>query len=104
MSSSPGSPLEEYKIACEFMRSYGALRFLRLTILFGATGGLIGALLSDTVQGDPVNLQMLKFAGLGLTIAFAVMDHAASAGFRRVRDRANILAETLQFQGFPVAP
>jgi hypothetical protein len=40
---SAGEPLDEYKIICEFLRSYATLRFLRFTVLLGATGGLIGA-------------------------------------------------------------
>lgn len=94
--------LDEFKIACEFMRSFAALRFLRLTILFGATGGLIGAMMSDKVQADPKLLILLRTAGLGVTIAFGAMDFASSAAMRRVRDRANELAAALEFQAFPV--
>lgn len=99
---SAGNQLDEFKIACEFIRSLAALRFLRLTILFGATGGLIGVTLSEKVQADPVLVLMLKVAGLGVTAAFGVMDYASSATLRRLRDRANELAATLQFQAFPV--
>ena len=97
-----GNALDEFKIACEFIRSLAALRFLRLTILFGATGGLIGAMMSDKVQADPKLLLLLRTAGLGVTIAFAAMDYTSSAALRRVRDRANELAAVLQFQTFPV--
>ena len=99
---SAGNALDEFKIACEFMRSLAALRFLRLTILFGATGGLIGAMMSDKVQADPKLLLLLRTAGLGVTIAFSMMDYTSSTALRRVRDRANELAATLQFQPFPV--
>jgi len=99
---SAANQLDEFKIACEFIRSLAALRFLRLTILFGATGGLIGAMLTDKVQADPKILLLLKIAGLGVTVAFGVMDWASSESIRRVRDRANALAEALLFQAFPV--
>ena len=99
---SAGNQLDEFKIACEFIRSLAALRFLRLTILFGANGGLIGVMMSDKAQADPKLLLLLKIAGLGVTIAFGVMDYASSAALRRLRDRANELAATLQFQAFPV--
>ena len=98
-----GHSLDEFKIACEFMRSLAALRFLRLTILFGATGGLIGAMMTDKVQADPKILLLLKVAGLGVTVAFAVMDYASSSTLRHIRERANTLASALQFQTFPVA-
>ena len=91
-----GNALDEFKIACEFIRSLAALRFLRLTILFGATGGLIGAMMSDKVQADPKLLLLLRTAGLGVTIAFGMMDYTSSAALRRVRDRANELAASLQ--------
>jgi hypothetical protein len=94
--------LDEFKITCEFIRSFAALRFLRLTILFGATGGLIGSMMSDKIQADPKLLLLLRTAGLGVTIAFGLMDYASSTALRRVRDRANELAVILQFQTFPV--
>jgi hypothetical protein len=96
-----GNPLDEYKIACEFLRGYATLRFLRFTVLLGASGGLIGAILSQQVQGDPRHVLLLKVGGLGLTVAFAVMDYSASASWHRLRDRANVLAAALQFQPFP---
>jgi len=96
-----GSPLDEYKVACEFMRSYATLRFLRFTVLLGASGGLIGTLLSDKVQHDPTNILLLKVGGLGLTLAFGVMDYSASASWHRLRSRAYALAGALQFQPFP---
>lgn len=94
--------LDEFKIACDFIRSFAALRFLRLTILFGATGGLIGSMMSDKIQAEPKLLLLLRIAGLGVTIAFGMMDYASSVALRRVRDRANELAAILQFQAFPV--
>jgi hypothetical protein len=93
-----GEPLDEYKIACEFLRSYATLRFLRFTVLLGATGGLVGTILSET---DPMHILVLKLAGLGLALAFGVMDYSASVAWHRLRKRASELASTLQFQPFP---
>lgn len=95
---SAGAPLDEYKIACEFLRSYATLRFLRFTVLLGATGGLIGTILGET---DPRHILVLKLAGLALTVAFGVMDYSASVAWYRLRKRASVLAVTLQFQPFP---
>ena len=92
-----GSPLDEYKIACEFLRSYATLRFLRFTVLLGATGGLIGTITGET---DPTHIRVLKLAGLGLTLAFSVMDYSASQAWHRLRARANVLATTLRYQPF----
>jgi hypothetical protein len=93
-----GEPLDEYKIACEFLRSYATLRFLRFTVLLGATGGLIGTI---TSEADPMHILVLKLGGLGLTLAFGVMDYSASQAWHRLRKRASALALTLQFQPFP---
>jgi hypothetical protein len=60
------------------MRSYATLRFLRLTILLGVAGGLVGAILCEKVQHDPMSLVVLKIGGLAVTAASGVMDHAAS--------------------------
>jgi hypothetical protein len=98
---SAGHPLDEYKIVCEFLRSHAAMRFLRFTVLLGATGGLIGALLSERVSQIPLNGLVLKIGGLGLTVAFAVMEYSASETWHRLRERANELAVTLQFKPFP---
>jgi hypothetical protein len=98
-----GSPIDEYRIACEFLRSYATLRFLRFTVLLGATGGLVGTILSDKVDHLPHAMMLLKLGGLGLTLAFAVMDYSASESWRRLRDRANTLAADLGFETFPVS-
>jgi heme-degrading monooxygenase HmoA len=92
-----GEPLDEYKIACEFLRSYATLRFLRFTVLLGATGGLIGTIVSET---DPTHILVLKLGGLGLTLAFGIMDYSASVAWHRLRSRANALAASMQFQPF----
>ena len=98
---SAGHPLDEYKIVCEFMRGHAALRFLRFTVLLGATGGLVGVILSEKVQGQPTAVLLLKLGGLGLTLAFGVMEYSSSANWHRLRERANALAAILQFQPFP---
>jgi hypothetical protein len=94
---SAGEPLDEYKITCEFLRSYATLRFLRFTVLLGATGGLVGTIESET---DPVHILVLKLAGLGLTLAFGMMDYSASVAWHRMRKRASVLAQALQFEPF----
>jgi hypothetical protein len=96
-----GSPLEEYKIVCEFLRSHAALRFLRFTVLLGATGGLVTALLSERLQALPLNGIVLKIGGLGLTVAFTIMEYSSSMTWHKLRERANELAMTLQFKPFP---
>jgi hypothetical protein len=48
-----GTPLDEYKITREFLRSYATPRFLRLTVLMGASGGLIAAIVVG--ETDPTH-------------------------------------------------
>jgi hypothetical protein len=36
-----GAPLDAHGIACEALRSCATLRFLRFTVLPGATGGVV---------------------------------------------------------------
>ena len=43
---SAGSPADEYKSVCEFMRMYATLRFYRLALLLGTTGSIVTALSS----------------------------------------------------------
>ena len=98
---SAGNPLDEYKVVCEFLRSHATLRFLRFTVLLGATGGLISVLLAERAHQIPLQGLVLKIGGLGLTLAFGAMEYSSSVTWHRLRERANALAMTLQFQPFP---
>ena len=96
-----GNALDEYKVVCEFLRGHATLRFLRFTVLLGASGGLVTALMSERITAVPLNGLVLKICGLGLTVAFGVMEYASSVTWHRLRERANALAVILQFQPFP---
>jgi hypothetical protein len=100
----PGSSLQEYKIICEFMRLYATLRFYQLTLLLGTSGAIITALLTSvTIRVAPQNAMFLKFAGLVVAFTLTVMEFRASSYWHRMRDRANVLCETLGYQGFPTS-
>lgn len=100
----PGSSLQEYKIICEFMRLYATLRFYQLALLLGTSGAIITALLTSvTVRVAPQNAVFLKFAGLVVSLALTVMEFRASSYWHRMRDRANVLCDTLGYQPFAVS-
>ena len=95
-------PLEEYKILCEMMRSYAMLRFYQMASLLGTAGGIVTGIASDNVRRSAQLVVLLKLGGLLISLVFTVMDYRASAYWHGLRDRANLLATELGFQGFPV--
>jgi hypothetical protein len=100
----PGSSLQEYKSICEFMRLYATLRFYQLALLLGTSGAIVTALLtSSTIHVLPKTGIILKLAGLSVAAALTVMEFRASSYWHRMRDRANVLCETLGYQGFAVS-
>jgi hypothetical protein len=100
----PGTALQEYKTICEFMRLYATLRFYQLALLLGTTGAIITALISSkTVHATPEAAIVLKLGGIAVAAALAVMEFRASSYWHRMRDRANTLCETLNYQPFPVS-
>jgi hypothetical protein len=100
----PGSSLQEYKIICEFLRLYATLRFYQLALLLGTTGAIVTALLtSTTIQASPSLATVLKIGGTAIAAAFTVMEFRASSYWHRMRERANVLCEALDYQPFPVS-
>ena len=100
----PGSSLQEYKSICEFMRLYATLRFYQLALLLGTSGAIITALLTSvTIRVYPQTGTFMKVAGLLVAAALTVMEFRASSYWHRMRDRANVLCETLGYQGFSVS-
>jgi hypothetical protein len=97
----PGSSLQEYKTICEFMRLYATLRFYQLALLLGTSGAIVTALLtSATIHALPKSGTILKLAGLAVAAALTVMEFRASSYWHRMRDRANVLCQTLGYQEF----
>lgn len=100
----PGTALQEYKTICEFMRLYATLRFYQLALLLGTAGAIVTALISSrTIHAIPAVMIVLKLSGLAVALALTVMEFRASSYWHRMRDRANVLCETLNYQPFPVS-
>ena len=100
----PGTALQEYKTICEFMRLYATLRFYQLALLLGTTGAIITALISSrTILATPGAAIMLKLGGVAVALALTVMEFRASSYWHRMRDRANVLCETLGYEPFAVS-
>ncbi|HEX9275592.1 MAG TPA: hypothetical protein VGA51_04235 [Casimicrobiaceae bacterium] len=100
----PGTALQEYKTICEFMRLYATLRFYQLALLLGTTGAIVTALISSrTILATPGAAIMLKLGGVAVALALTVMEFRASSYWHRMRERANVLSEALDYQPFPVS-
>jgi hypothetical protein len=100
----PGTALQEYKTICEFMRLYATLRFYQLALLLGTTGAIVTALISSrTILATPGAAIMLKLGGFAVALALTVMEFRASSYWHRMRDRANVLCETLGYEPFTVS-
>lgn len=93
-----GNPVDEYKTVCEFMRLYATLRFYRLALLLGTTGSIVTALASTLVRAHFARVEMLKFGGLAISLAFLVMEFRATSQWVLLRTRCNELAQLLRFQ------
>lgn len=98
-----GTPADEFKSVCEFMRLYATLRFYQLALLLGTTGSIITALSSNAVQTSFARAEFLKTGGLIVSLAFLVMEFRASSYWHRLRKRGNELATALHFEPFPTA-
>ena len=98
-----GSPAEEYKSVCEFMRLYATLRFYQLALLLGTTGSLVTALASAAVRSGFARPDLLRAGGLLVSLAFMVMEFRASSYWHGMRRRGNELAASLGYQPFPVS-
>jgi hypothetical protein len=100
----PGTALQEYKTICEFLRLYATLRFYQLALLLGTTGAIVTALLtSTTIRASPALTTILKVGGVAVAAALTVMEFRASSYWHRMRDRANVLCEALDYQPFPIS-
>jgi len=100
----PGTALQEYKTICEFLRLYATLRFYQLALLLGTTGAIVTALLtSTTIRASPALMTILKVGGVAVAAALTVMEFRASSYWHRMRDRANVLCEALDYQPFPIS-
>ncbi len=95
-----GNAGEEYRSVCEFMRLYATLRVYQLALLLGTTGSIVTALVSGWSRIDLLRSELLRGGGLVVTLALLVMELRATAHWQRLRQRANALAATLQFQPF----
>lgn len=98
-----GSPSDEYKSVCEFMRQYSMMRFYQLALLLGTTGSIITALSSHAVRTSFAGAEFLKTGGLIICLAFLVMEFRASSYWHRLRNRGNELAQVLHFAPFPAS-
>jgi hypothetical protein len=103
-SPNTANAVEEYKVACDFMRQYALLRFLYLTLLTGTTGSLVTALGSPYVQEAYLPPSIIKVGGLAMVIAFLAMELRAARFWRHMRDRAGVIALQLGFAEFPSSP
>jgi hypothetical protein len=100
----PGTALQEYKTICEFMRLYATLRFYQLALLLGTTGAIVTALLgSRTIHAAPGAAIVLKLGGVAVALALTVMEFRASTYWHRMRDRANVLCDSLGYEPFAVS-
>jgi hypothetical protein len=93
-----GSPADEYKSVCEFMRMYATLRFYRLALLLGTTGSIVTALTSAAVRASFARIEVLKLGGLMVCLAFLVMEFRATSQWVLLCDRCNALARQLHYQ------
>jgi hypothetical protein len=93
-----GSPAEEYRSVCEFMRLYATLRFYRLALLLGTTGSIITALTSFAVRASALRVDMLRLGGLVISCAFLVMEFRATSQWVQLCERCNDLARVLRYQ------
>jgi len=100
----PAHAVEEYKVACDFMRQYALLRFLQLTLLTGTMGSLVTALASPYVREAYLPGSAIKVGGLAMVLAFLAMELRAAAFWRHMRDRADAIAAHLGFAPFPASP
>jgi hypothetical protein len=100
-AAAAGNPADEYKSVCEFLRLYATLRFYRLALLLGTTGSIVTALTSIAVRSSFARLEILKFGGLVVSLAFLVMEFRATSHWLALRKRGNELAQCLCFQPFP---
>ena len=98
-----GSPADEYKSVCEFLRMYATLRFYRLALLLGTTGSIITALTSSAVRTQFARPEMLRLGGFLVSAAFLVMEFRATSQWLLLRSRRNELAHALRYQPLPVS-
>ena len=81
------------------MRLYATLWFYQLALLLGTTGAIVTALISSrTILATPGAAIMLKLGGVVVGLALIVMEFRASSYWHRMRDRANVLCETLGYE------
>jgi len=86
------------------MRLYATLRFYQLALLLGTTGAIVTALIaSRTVHATPGAAIVLKLGGFAVALALTVMEFRASSYWHRMRNRANVLCETLGYEPFAVS-
>lgn len=97
------TPLDEYKHLGEDLRHYGILRLYRLTLLLGTTGAMVTAIASDNVRSHPLLFEAVKWGGLAITLAFAIMDYRSGNQWLRLQARASELAGVLGFQARALA-
>lgn len=93
-----GTPLDEYKHLGEDLRHYGILRLYRLTLLLGTAGAMVTALASENVRAHALLFEAVKWAGLAITVTFAIMDYRSGNQWNRLQARANELAAVLGFR------
>jgi hypothetical protein len=93
-----GTPLDEYEHLGEDLRHYGILRLYRLTLLLGTAGAMVTALASENLRAHPMLFGAVKWTGLAVTIAFAIMDYRSGNQWIRLQARANELAAVLGFR------
>jgi hypothetical protein len=98
-----GSPSDEYKCVCEFMRQYSMMRFYQLALLLGTTGSIVTALSSNAVRTSFAGTDFLKSGGLIVSLALMVMELRATSYWHRLRNRGSELARLLRYAPFPAS-
>lgn len=98
-----GTPADEYKTVCEFMRLYATLRFYQLALLLGTSGSIVTALSTQAARLSFIATDLLRAGGMIISLAFLVMEFRATSYWHRLRDRGNELAQRLGYQPFPVS-
>ncbi|MBX3667367.1 MAG: hypothetical protein KF778_03110 [Rhodocyclaceae bacterium] len=74
-----GTPGEEYKTVCEFMRLYATLRFYQLALLLGTSGSIVTGLLPQAARMSFIAMDLLRAGGVLISLSFLVMEFRSTS-------------------------